>query len=180
MIRSRFIARRLHILKSLKRAFQAESQQFFKRRRINELDSDNDDIDEFDVFNIEYDDDVSFHSAFNIFSVDELNVDNLNKKLQQYIIAKTDDFQKSIIEEFQNLQRLTNYQDAVQIEIIFFEKFDDDDISDESIVQTFSELAIMILSLKKSFSEFLIDEFVFVSHVRSIHIRSNFVIVMNL
>ena len=104
MIRSRFIARRLHISKSLKRAFQAESQQFsFKRRRFNELNSDNDDIDEFDVFDIEYDDDVSFHSASTIFSVDELNVDDLNERLQQYVIAKTNDFQQSIIEEFQNL-----------------------------------------------------------------------------
>ena len=180
MIRSRLIARRLYISKSLKRAFQAESQQSFKRRRVNELDSDNDDIDEFDVFDIEYDDDVSFHSAFIISSVDELSVDDLNERLQQYVIAKTDDFQKSIIEEFQNLQRLTDYQDAAQIETIFLEKFDDDDIFDESVVQTFSESAIMISSSRRSFLEFLIDEFVSVSYVRSIHIRSKFVIVMSL
>ena len=99
--RSRFIARRFHISKSLKRVFQAESQQFFKRKRINEFDFDDDnDIDKFDVFNIEYDDNVFFHNVFIIFSIDELNVDNLNERLQQYIIAKTNDFQKSIIEEF--------------------------------------------------------------------------------
>lgn len=77
-------------------------------------------IENFDVYDTEHDDD----NSDSFIGINDFNADQSSRRLQKYVAAKSENTEKSTFENFQNLQQLASYQEDVVIHVEFKKALD--------------------------------------------------------